>query len=288
MSKVLERYGSFVERIFKELPRLVRRYCEESVQEVIEYHLRTMKTSKGMRPALVAAAARMAGQPVSDVLIQRGCAVEAIHRASLIIDDMIDNSGERNGQPSLFTEYSHVEAGVAAAELNLLAEYLLDDSAYHRTLLRQTGHRVGVAEVDQFRRQGRHELLPISAWISIAEGDTGAFFDFALGLGGGPTILRQTVTERRALAVLRHGLDDVEDLTDDGENDFADVRDEVPTLLTCFTKVRTLTGLRKAAPAALAFLADQLVTTANEDLAPFFADFRVKYEELRDRRWVHY
>jgi hypothetical protein len=56
-----------------------------------------------------------------------------------------------------------------------------------------------------------------------------------------------------ALAYLRHGLDDIEDLTED-DADYADVHDRVPTLSSCLTAKTTLEGLRAAVPAAREWL----------------------------------
>jgi hypothetical protein len=89
------------------------------------------------------------------------------------------------------------------------------------------------------------------------------------------------------MAYLRHGLDDIDDLLDE-TGDQADVRDRVPTLLTCFTGGETSDHLIAAVPAALEWLRPCLArykSPGNESrwespMRPFFDDFAATWQNL--------
>ena len=82
-------------------------------------------------------------------------------------------------------------------------------------------------------------------------------------------------------------IDDIDDLLDDA-GDQADVRDRVPTLLTCFTAGETSDHLIAAVPAALEWLRPLLAhfkSPGNEfrwesPMKPFFDDFAATWQVL--------
>ena len=80
--------------------------------------------------------------------------------------------------------------------------------------------RLCVAEAVQERERFTARPVAIETWQKIELGDTGAIFNFALGLGG---IEPAGYPAAEAMAYLRHGLDDIDDLLDE-TGDQADVR----------------------------------------------------------------
>src|SRR5205809_514857 len=86
-------------------------------------------------------------------------------------------------------------------------------------------HGWRIAEALQERERFTRRPLRIETWTAIARGDTGGIFDLAMAAGG---IEPATFWPGRAIAYLRHGLDDVDDILDE-HGDQADVRDRVPT-----------------------------------------------------------
>jgi|GEM_PF-4313279 len=116
----------------------------------------------------------------------------------------------------------------------------------------------------------------------IARGDTGGIFDLALEVGG---IDSRRFWPGEALAYLRHGLDDIDDILDP-EGDQADVRDRVPTLMSCFTEGTDREALLSAVPHALEWLKPFLrvawTSYAWESLQPFFADLETMWRRLAD------
>lgn len=75
---------------------------------------------KRLRPIMLILSAQSVGGRQSSVL-QLAIAIELIHNASLIIDDIIDEEEERRGSMPLHKKYSNKEAVIIASTLSALA-----------------------------------------------------------------------------------------------------------------------------------------------------------------------
>jgi hypothetical protein len=282
---VADRYGEYIDASFRYLEYAVQRGTDRELHEQVFHHLSTLPKSRGVRPALVKAAADISG--FNDNLVERGACVQLVHEAMLITDDILDDSPKRRGIDSLIAKFGKVSATAVAWEFMTLAGEMVDEDKDARALIRKLTRQACVAEAVQDRERHTPRPLSIETWKGIARGDTGAIFALAVGLGG---VEPEGCTAVEALAYLRHGLDDIEDLLD-LEGDQADIRDHVPTLLTCFTDGTTGRQLRKAIPEALAwlrpFLKGYLVLGHSprweEPLKPFFADFALSWRSLESQ-----
>jgi heptaprenyl diphosphate synthase/octaprenyl-diphosphate synthase len=76
---------------------------------------------KRLRAALAFLAARPAGGPVPESAIYAAAAVELIHAASLVHDDLIDQSPHRRGRPTIHEKWHHDVALLAGDYLFALA-----------------------------------------------------------------------------------------------------------------------------------------------------------------------
>jgi geranylgeranyl pyrophosphate synthase len=269
MSAIRDEYGEFTAQVFARVWDLAKTRVSPELRDDALYHLATLEASKGMRPALVMAAARAAPGPLPvRALLVRGASVAMLHEATLIMDDVLDESPRRRGCESLFHRAGRVVATAVAAELATLAVELVDHDAPARELCRTLIREVCVAETLQERNRNAARPTHIELWMRIARGDTGAIFRLAMALGG-----CNCRALGDALAYLRHGLDDLEDLTE-ADADFADVRDGVPTLPSCFTSATTLEGLRGVIPECRDWLRGWLTRPARwPSFDPFFDDF---------------
>jgi geranylgeranyl pyrophosphate synthase len=84
---------------------------DEFIREVISHLFK--KPGKRLRPALVLLSARLVGSPEvqkPETLVQMAAAVELIHSASLIHDDIIDDSQERRKTPTLNKQFDNTVA----------------------------------------------------------------------------------------------------------------------------------------------------------------------------------
>ena len=100
------------------------------LQSVIT-HLR-QKSGKMMRPMLVMLVARQYG-PVTDKALHAAVSLELLHTASLVHDDVVDESGERRGQLSVNAVFNNKVAVLAG-------DYLLATSLVQVELTRD--HRI--------------------------------------------------------------------------------------------------------------------------------------------------
>ena len=138
---------------------------------------------KRLRPALVLLASRVAEANTAHAL-EVACAVELIHTATLIHDDVIDEAEERRGIPSVHVTYG-VPAAIVTGDYYLmeafaiLAHHLTSDcvSSAARTVSR-------ICQAQQLQEHHLHDIdLPEEMYLTIIEGKTASLLALACGLG---------------------------------------------------------------------------------------------------------
>jgi len=106
-ARIFASIGSDLERTRRELEKQVAVIegaalppFESFTSDAVHHLFR--RRGKYLRPSLVLLSARAVDAPADDdVLVRVGAAIELIHSASLVHDDVIDESDKRRGQPSL-------------------------------------------------------------------------------------------------------------------------------------------------------------------------------------------
>ena len=141
---------------------------------------------KRLRPALAFLAGRLLNAD-AEVGMRVALAVELLHSASLLHDDLIDDSDTRRGHEAAFLRYGNVVSVMSgdfmlARVLNLLAQA---DSAAFTLLMSETAARICEAEVLQFQ-MATLETYSLDNYFSIIEGKTSVLLAAALE---GPAIL---------------------------------------------------------------------------------------------------
>ncbi|MGL1590386.1 polyprenyl synthetase family protein, partial [Vibrio parahaemolyticus] len=88
------------------------------VDLVTKVGLHTLEAGgKRLRPAFVALAARATGLPyLRERVVKLGACMEMIHMATLLHDDVIDNSPLRRGKPTASSIYGNTE-GILAGDV---------------------------------------------------------------------------------------------------------------------------------------------------------------------------
>ena len=160
---------------------------------------------KRLRPALAFLSARLV-RADAEAGMRVALAVELLHSASLLHDDLIDDSSTRRGFEAAFLRYGNVVSVMSAdfmlaRVLGLLAHA---DSAEFTRLMSQTAARICEAEVLQFQ-MATLETYSFDNYFSIIEGKTAVLLAAALE---GPAILSHAdEAQRRALRTfgLRYG-----------------------------------------------------------------------------------
>ncbi len=193
--------------------------------------------SKYFRPLTIFSCYRAtSAQTIPGALITAAQVIEMFHNVSLIVDDIVDESHERRGVPTLYREFQLLPALMASGYIvaegyEILSRQLQENSCtvqYQIGLFSELMKRLGVAECKQWRL--RRQPLGVADWEDIAQEDTGSMFEVCACLGGQSEHLRMF---GRYLGMLYHGCDDVGDvkgLTALGGGGEEDLRDGILTL----------------------------------------------------------
>ena len=166
--------------------------------------------------------------PVGDANVELAFVVELMHNMSLIVDDILDESSERRGIPTIHTKFGSLHALMGSGYLVADAFDLMADDPFAITHLAELLRRLGAAECLQWRL--RRQPLGVEDWRQIAGEDTGSMFEICAVLGARSERLR---TYGHLLGVLYHGCDDVGDqrgLEALGGGGEEDIRDGILTL----------------------------------------------------------
>lgn len=207
--------------------------------------------SKYFRPLTIFACSR-AMQPggVPSEVMRGAVAVELIHNVSLIVDDILDQSDDRRGVPTLQCRFGLLPALMASGYIVAASYRLVADDPMSIRLLSELLGRLGIAECLQWRL--RREPLGVEDWRILAGEDTGTMFEVCACMGTRSESLRKF---GRLLGMLYHGCDDVGDargLTALGGGGDEDVRDGILTLPAAFAirdgQIRNLFGKDRPTP----------------------------------------
>jgi geranylgeranyl pyrophosphate synthase len=186
-----------------------------------ERHLLDAPGAKRVRPAFVMACGRLLGVP-EDELLEGAAAVELMHTASLLHDDIIDKADERRARPSVNALYG---TNVAL----LAGDRLLSHAILSFTMIknRDAARQAALTFIDLTEAMAREEELELSAAtpaeaLEIADGKTGALFGlcgYLAGLAAKDASASRRFMEAGRLAGRAFQLrDDVEDIDEDVAN----------------------------------------------------------------------
>lgn len=185
-------------------------------------------TPKHFRPATLFACRRAVGGPIRTEAVALAFAVELMHNMSLVVDDVLDESDERRGIPTVEREFGRLSALMASGYLVADAFDATARDPFAIRHLSELLRRLGAAECLQWRL--RRQPLGVSDWHRIAGEDTGSMFEICAVLGARSERLRRY---GHLVGVLYHGCDDVGDqrgLEALGGGGEEDIRDGILTL----------------------------------------------------------
>lgn len=151
------------------------------MNQVVENYLRTK--GKQIRPILVLLSARHFGG-VNDKVIDSAAAVELLHNASLIHDDVVDDSKTRRGKPTInsiwdnhiavlvgdFFVSTALQLAISTGDLRIIAS------------LSQLGKLLSIGEIDQIYN-ARYHMLDERAYFEIIRRKTASLFVSCVEMG---------------------------------------------------------------------------------------------------------
>jgi len=151
------------------------------LEQVVEHLLKA--PGKQLRPMLVLLAARMVGE-VNDKVIRVALALEMLHTASLVHDDVVDESDRRRGLPSvnaLLSNQVAVLAGDFILSKALESASLTEDVRVVRYIA-QLGQSLADGELLQLENQDS-DVLSEAVYFDIIGRKTASLFSLCARLG---------------------------------------------------------------------------------------------------------
>ena len=171
---------------------------------------------KRLRPILLVLSARM-GEPESGALLTASTAIEVLHTATLIHDDVVDKAGSRRGRPTTVAAYGREVAVATGDYLFAEAFHGLAEIGDPRLVRSFSEAAMGLAagELEQFR--SARGSVEVEAYLEHIRMKTAGLFKAACVAGGtlgGLSIKRvdALATYGQALGLAFQMSDDVMDL----------------------------------------------------------------------------
>jgi geranylgeranyl pyrophosphate synthase len=151
---------------------------------------------KRLRPILLILGAQM-GEPEWETLCTATMAIEVLHTATLIHDDVVDRAESRRGRPTTVAKYGREVAVVTGDYLFAEVTYKLAgirDLRLARSLMRtvaETARGMAAGELEQYRSSGAP--VDVKAYLEHIQMKTAGFFRVVCMAGGtlGGLSLRQ-------------------------------------------------------------------------------------------------
>ena len=145
-------------------------------------HIR-QRGGKRMRPMLMMLTARNYGQ-VSDVTQNAAMGLELLHTASLVHDDVVDESSERRGQASVNASYDNKVAVLVGDYLlsTALLRVSLTDNQRIIQLLAELGRTLAAGEILQLSNIQNQEISE-NVYYQIINNKTAALFEACSKIG---------------------------------------------------------------------------------------------------------
>ena len=177
--------------------------------------------------------------------IRIAAAIELLHEASLVHDDLADRSSTRRGWPTMHSVYGEERALLIGDLLLLSAVRLLVDTARSRRdlsvgrILATAGIEMVRGELDQLDRRTGPRAMTMAGYLAVVSRKTAQFFaacaETGAALAGAPPRLRSVYRSfGESLGIAFQMADDIVDAT--GDRDIAgkpvrhDARNGVVTL----------------------------------------------------------
>ena len=145
-------------------------------------HIR-QRTGKQMRPMLTLLSAKNYGE-ITEVTHYAAVALELLHTASLVHDDVVDESSERRGQPSVNASYNNKVAVLVGDYI--LSTCLLNVSftKNHRILyyLSQLGRTLAAGEILQLQNINSQQISE-GSYFQVIRQKTASLFETCSSMG---------------------------------------------------------------------------------------------------------
>lgn len=191
------------------------------MNQIVDNYLKVK--GKQIRPILVMLSATMYG-PVNDNVISGAAAVELLHNASLIHDDVIDDTVVRRNRPTINGIWdNHIAVLVGDFFMSTALQHAINTS--DQSIIRSIcslGRLLSLGEIDQIYN-ARYNNLSEEAYIRVIDRKTASLFVACAEIGcsavDAPAEMTSVITRfARQLGLCFQIKDDIFDYGGDGEN----------------------------------------------------------------------
>ena len=207
---------------------------EDRLRAVVEAHPGTVAAvgrdalaagGKRLRPTLT----YLSSAPSSSAPVVEGTAVELVHMATLVHDDIVDGAHLRRGRAAAWTEHGAFAAKATGDHLFAAAFTTLSATGSEKRVAVLAEASLALARGEALQRLQRHDPdTTVAAYLERCALKTGSLFAAACMLGGG------SAEFGRLLGIAFQIVDDVLDCTGEtfetGKVAGTDLRDGTPTL----------------------------------------------------------
>ncbi len=181
--------ASFQEPIVEELERFRVQYKTtlESGIKVIDrvVNYLTRSHGKGLRPILTLLCAKLNDKPLNENAIKAAVIVELLHEATLVHDDVVDDSPQRRGIPTLKSKFNNKVSVLFGDYMlaNALTETLGSRDLRWLDILSETAKRMARGELVQAARSKRMNMKE-DDYLKMIGDKTAALFAACCKMGG--------------------------------------------------------------------------------------------------------
>lgn len=152
------------------------------MNEIVANYLKTK--GKQIRPIMVLLSAKLF-QPINDNTVAAAAAIEMLHNASLIHDDVVDDTLTRRNRPTvnaIWDNHVAVLVGDFFVSSSLFIAQTTGDIRIIRTMA-ELGRMLSLGEIDQINNARFHDIDEQS-YINIIGQKTASLFEACVMLGG--------------------------------------------------------------------------------------------------------
>lgn len=152
------------------------------LQSVIDYYLQTK--GKQIRPMLVILSSRLFGE-VNDTTMSAAVAVELLHNASLIHDDVVDSSPLRRGRKTVNNIWDN-RVAVLVGDFFVstsLQTAIKSNNLNTVSLIAALGKELATGEIDQIETADEH-IIDEKRYFNVIKQKTASLFSSCMLMGG--------------------------------------------------------------------------------------------------------
>ncbi len=175
-----------LEQVRQEYVSRLTKQCHDSALPEVLRHI-TARTGKMLRPRLTLLAAATLGDECfnSRRTLLLATAMEMLHNASLLHDDIIDRADTRRGQPSVNARWGNATAVLVGDYLLAQVMHLLDeaDDRVATRLVNRTVIEMVESELLQQKALKQSSDQVIKQYLAIIDGKTARLFATACAIG---------------------------------------------------------------------------------------------------------